>query len=101
MHSYIQSVGADGFDWDDGNTLKCQKHGLSQGDIEAAFGDIVQVAMDVAHSISEQRQLAIGRTPSGRPAFVVFTLRELDGKILIRPLSARYMHDKELKRYDP
>jgi hypothetical protein len=26
-----------GFDWDDGNRDKCQKHGMSIGEIEAVF----------------------------------------------------------------
>jgi len=101
MQSYIQNVGAAGFEWDDGNTLKCQKHGLAQTDIEHVFADIIQVAMDEAHSITEPRQFAIGRTGHGRPAFVVFTLRQVAGTLMIRPLSARYMHTKEFKRYEP
>ena len=28
------TVAADGFDWDDGNRQKCQKHGLSLDEIE-------------------------------------------------------------------
>ena len=32
--------------------------------------------------------------------FVVFTLRERDDLTLIRPISARYMHAREAKRYD-
>jgi hypothetical protein len=101
MQSYIQTVGASGFDWDDGNTLKCQKHGLSQREIEQVFIDVIQVAVDDAHSITEPRQLAVGRTTNGRPAFVIFTLRSLNGQTVIRPLSARYMHAKEFKRYGP
>ncbi|WP_137150362.1 MULTISPECIES: BrnT family toxin [Devosia] len=100
MQSYIQIIDAAGFDWDDGNSLKCQKHGMSQSDIEQVFADIIHVAMDEAHSMTEPRQLAIGRTAAGRPAFVVFTLRVVEGQTMIRPVSARYMHDKELKRYD-
>lgn len=99
MQSYIQKVGAVGFDWDDGNTLKCQRHGLSQADTENVFVDIIQVATDDVHSIKEPRQLAIGRTTSGRAAFVVFTLRLVDDELRVRPLSARYMHAKELKRW--
>lgn len=99
MQSYIQIVDAAGFDWDDGNISKCQKHGMSLSDIEEVFADIIQVAADEAHSITEPRQLAIGRTATGRPAFVVFTLRPIEGRAMIRPLSARYMHAKEVKRY--
>lgn len=104
MRSYIQKyipiLNADGFQWDDGNLAKCQKHGLTKDDVEAVFFDVVEVAPDIAHSQSEARQLAIGRTAEGRPAFVVFTLRVVDEAVLVRPLSARYMHDKEFKRYE-
>jgi uncharacterized DUF497 family protein len=99
MQSYIQKLGAAGFDWDDGNSLKCQKHGLSQADVEHVFVDTVQVATDDMHSILEPRQLAIGRTASGRAAFVVFTLRTVAGELRVRPVSARYMHAKEFKRW--
>ena len=32
--------------------------------------------------------------------FIAFTLRKLDGTTLIRPVSARYMHRKEVARYE-
>ena len=32
--------------------------------------------------------------------FLVFTLRRRGDDILIRPISARYMHDKEVKNYE-
>jgi uncharacterized DUF497 family protein len=35
-----------------------------------------------------------------RAIFVVFTLRRRGDDILIRPISARYMHDKEVKSYE-
>lgn len=101
MQSYIQIVGASGFDWDAGNIVKCQKHGMLQADVEHVFADVIRIAVDEAHSITEPRQLAIGRTQTGRPAFVVFTLRTVNGYTLVRPLSARYMHAKEFKRYGP
>jgi uncharacterized DUF497 family protein len=41
--------------------------------------------------------VAVGRNDRGRPLFVVFTLRTKDGKGLIRPLSARYMHEEEIE----
>ena len=100
IQKYIPILDANGFQWDDGNIAKCQKHGMTQDDVEAVFFDIVEVAPDATHSQTEARQLAIGRTAAGRPAFVVFTLRAIDEAILVRPLSARYMHDKEFKRYE-
>lgn len=85
------------FQWDDGNSAKCQKHGVTLAEIEAMLtGTTRRIAPDVAHSAEEQRFLAVGRTPTGRPIFVVFTLRGA----FIRPLSARYMHAKEAQRYE-
>jgi uncharacterized DUF497 family protein len=48
---------------------------------------------------SESRWKAIGRLPNGRFVFVVFTFREVVGRRIIRPISARYMHRKEVLRY--
>ena len=91
-----------GFDWDDGNREKCQKHGLTLEEIEAFFRqERLYVAPDILHSHQEQRLLAAGRCPlNGRPMFVVFTLRGEDDKRRIRPMSARYMHEKEARKYD-
>ena len=86
----------EGFQWDAGNIAKCQKHGLSLGEIESVFSRRVLIVNDEANSEAEQRFRAIGVTASGRHAFVVFTWR---GK-LVRPLSARHMHRKEIDRYE-
>ena len=93
-------VEIDGFDWDEGNLAKCQKHGLSIEEIEALFRKVIQVAPDRRHSDAEERQLAVGRSTTGRPIFVVFTIRQRDGRTLVRPISARYMHAKEIERYE-
>ena len=55
---------------------------------------------DEAHSRTEQRLRAIGKTAEGRTIFVVFTLRRRGDDIIIRPISARYMHAKEVKSYE-
>lgn len=89
----------DGFEWDDGNLSKCQKHGVSVGEIEALFAGTSGVAPDIDHSATEDRFIAVGRTASGRPLFVAFTFRERNGARLIRPVSARYMHQQEALRY--
>ena len=91
---------ADGFDWDPGNRDKCQKHGVSLAEIEALLLKNPRVAPDLRHSGSEERLLAVGRNSRGRAIFVVFTMRVVDGKHLIRPLSARYMHTKEIEGYE-
>lgn len=86
----------DGFDWDDGNRHKCQKHGVSIGEIERLFESTVLVGPDVAHSSAEQRFRAIGSASTGRRVFLIFTWRMKEGRRLLRPISARYMHRKEV-----
>ena len=49
---------------------------------------------------SERRLRAIGKTAEGRAIFVVFTLRRRGDDIFIRPISARYMHEKEVRNYE-
>ena len=88
-----------GFDWDEGNAEKCQRHGLSRAEVEALFRSAPRLLGDPAHSRSEERLIAMGRSASGRPVFVAFTLRELARQRLVRPISARYMHAKEAARY--
>jgi uncharacterized DUF497 family protein len=94
------SVAADGFDWDADNRDKCQKHGVSIAEIEEFLLEDPRIAPDLGHSGSEQRLVAVGRTRAGRAIFVVFTIRTRDGKSFIRPLSARYMHRKEIEGYE-
>lgn len=68
-----------GFDWDDGNRGKCAKHGVSVAAIESLFLRGLLILPDAAHSRSERRFKAIGRTEQGRAVFVVFTLRRAGG----------------------
>ena len=89
-----------GFDWDAGNRAKCQKHGVSLGEIEHLFDAPVLVIPDPTHSQSESRLRAIGKTPAGRTVFLVFTVRDRGGKRWIRPIAARYMHAKEIAHYE-
>ncbi len=90
-----------GFEWDAGNKNKCQKHGVSQEDIEQLFKqDSVSISRDRHHSQKERRFLAIGYSRTGRSIVVAFTLREKVGDVRIRPISARYMHAKESKKYE-
>ena len=89
-----------GFDWDDGNIAKCQKHGLSVEEIEGLFEGPFDVFPDAAHSISETRLRAIGRLSSGRWVFCAFTIRQFGDLNLVRPISARYMHAREIAYYE-
>ncbi len=91
---------ADGFDWDEGNRAKCRKHGVTIDEIEALFDAVALVAPDPKHSGEETRFIVVGRNEEGRPMFVAFTFRDRDGVRLIRPVSARYMHVKEIASYE-
>ena len=91
---------ANGFDWDKGNRAKCEKHGLPTSVIERLFTRPLAILPDAAHSQRERRFRAIGRTDKGRCVFIVFTLRRKADEVLIRPISARYMHKKEIEAYE-
>lgn len=89
-----------GFDWDVGNSKKCRGHGLTIEEIESIFINEPMVSSNIQHQSNEERYHAIGRTSGGRYAYVVFTFRtSVDGK-LIRLISARFMHQKEIDHYE-
>jgi uncharacterized DUF497 family protein len=89
------------FQWDDGNWPKCGKHGVSQEEIEALFiSDNLAIHPALGGDFKEERFLAIGKGPEGRWLLVAFTLRDGGGGTLIRPISARYMHMKEVEHYE-
>ncbi len=89
-----------GFDWDIGNLAKCRKHGVSVEEIESLFEGSPRVAPDMKHSAREERFIAIGRGSTGRALFVAFTFRTVERALRIRPISARYMHRKEIEAYE-
>jgi uncharacterized DUF497 family protein len=89
-----------GFDWDAGNREKCHKHGVSPREIEELFLGAPRVALSPRSDVQEERFIAIGRSKASRPIFVAFTFRLKHGRRLIRPISARYMHRKEVDAYD-
>jgi uncharacterized DUF497 family protein len=88
-----------GFDWDEGNRAKCQKHGLSIAQVEAFFTYGPRIAPDRKHSADEDRFIAVGRI-ARRPVFVAFTIRVKDKRRFIRPVMARFMHAKEVAAYE-
>ena len=96
----VNELHFDGFDWNAGNVAKCQSHGITSAEVESIFTGAPLIGPDPFDPAVEMRWRAIGRTASGRPAFVAFTVRQIDGKRLIRPISARYMHAKEARKYD-
>ena len=88
-----------GFDWDKGNRGKCQRHGVSLEEIEALFQGELAVYPDPQHSVNEERFLAIGKGLLGRYIFLAFTIRTQGPDRFIRPISARYMHQKEVDHH--
>lgn len=100
IHSVIDLVSIEGFDWDAGNDRKnAQKHPVSQAETEQMFfNDPLLLTVDERHGQTETRFHALGRTDEGCQLHVTFTLR--DRKRLIRVISARDMHRKERFRYE-
>jgi uncharacterized DUF497 family protein len=89
-----------GFDWDDGNREKCKSHGVSLEEVESVFINQPRIFPNIKHNADEERYHAVGRTHDRRYTYVVFTFREsLEGKV-IRPISARFMHKKEIDHYE-
>ena len=87
-----------GFDWDEGNWPKCGKHGVSREEIEQALLGSPAVMPD-PHP-QETRMRAISKTRAGRYVFLVFMLRQVGGQTKLRPISCRYMHQKEIDHYE-
>ncbi len=87
-----------GFDWDDGNWPKCGKHGVSRAEIEEVLLNTPAVMPD-PHP-EEPRMRAIGKAIAGRYVFLVFMVRQFNHKLFLRPISARFMHQKEIDHYE-
>lgn len=87
-----------GFDWDDGNWPKCGKHGVTREEIEEVLRAAPAVMADPF--AEEPRMRAIGKTAAGKYVFLVFMPREIDRQTMLRPISARFMHQKEIDHYE-
>lgn len=88
-----------GFDWDDGNARKNEKHAVSMAESEQIFFNTpLLILADVKHVESETRFHALGRTDGARLLHITFTLRDAGAKI--RVISARDMHRKERNVYE-
>jgi hypothetical protein len=88
-----------GFDWDEGNARKNEKHGVSKAEVEQVFLNApLLLADDLPHSQQEPRFHALGRTDLDRRLHVTFT--ERGNGTLIRPISARDMSRKERAVYE-
>jgi uncharacterized DUF497 family protein len=71
---------------------------VSQEEIEQALlGDPVVLA---GPHPEEPRMRAIGKAAAGRYVFMVIMHRKIDGQTKLRPISARYMHQREIDHYE-
>ncbi len=88
-----------GFNWDDGNSRKNEKHGVSMAESEQVFFNVPLLTLeDSKHSLQEPRFHALGKTDDGRQLHITFTIRHHREKIRI--ISARDMHRKERAVYE-
>jgi uncharacterized DUF497 family protein len=88
-----------GFDWDEGNSRKNERHGVTQAEAEQVFFNVpLLILSDPRHSEVEPRFHALGTTHEGRRLHLTFTLRNEEQ--LIRVISARDMHRKERVIYE-
>ena len=64
------------FEWDQGNSMKNEKHSVSDAEAEQVFfNEPLLVVEDPGHSASEARWHALGRTSEHRLLQVTFTVR--------------------------
>lgn len=86
------------FEWDKWNLRKSYfKHGVTPKETEEVFVDDQSLVLpDIKHSQKEERYIIIGKTLDKRSLFVVFVYRNN----MIRVISARRMHKKEVLRYE-
>jgi len=88
-----------GFDWDDGNARKNEKHEISTAESEQIFFNASLLLLtDARHNPGEPRYHALGKTDEGRLLHIAFSLRQ--GGRRIRVISAREMHRKERVIYE-
>jgi hypothetical protein len=95
----IELAKISGFEWDDGNARKNDKHTVSTAEAEQVFFNAPLLLLaDVKHSSDEARFHALGKSDQGRTLHITFTLRHHGEKI--RVISARDMHRKERTIYE-
>jgi hypothetical protein len=88
-----------GFDWDEGNARKNEKHGVSKAEVEQVFLNApLLLADDLKHSQREPRFHALGKTD--QDCWLQITFTERANGTLIRPISARAMSRKERAVYE-
>jgi len=95
----IDLIRITGFDWEEGNVRKNDKHGVSMAETEQIFfNEPLLLIADTKHSQGEPRFHALGQSDDGRALHITFTLRNTGEKICV--ISARDMHRKERTIYE-
>ena len=95
----VDLIDITGFDWNEGNARKNEKHSVTMAEAEQVFFNAPLLLLeDTGHSELEPRFHALGRTDDARSLHVTFTLRQ--SRTLIRVISARDMHRKEKAIYE-
>lgn len=85
------------FEWDQGNSDKPKKHGLTMEETEEAFLDENKVTFsDWQHSLAEPRVTLLGKTKKGRLLNITYTVRGNK----VRVITARTINRKEVQLYE-
>lgn len=85
------------FEWDESNSQKPKKHGLTLEETEEAFFDDNKIIFaDWEHSKAEQRITLLGKTKKGKLLNITYTIRGSK----IRVITARPINKKEVKLYE-
>ena len=87
-------------DWDDRNLEHVTKHGVARSEIEQAFRNDPLIVPDPYPGSVEARWRAIGKNDDDPHIFVVYTYRLVGNGLRVRPISARYMRNREIESYE-
>jgi uncharacterized DUF497 family protein len=84
------------FDWSNGNEEKImERPGITPALVESAF--VYPHALRVPDPSAVETRWRLLSVVQDRPVFVVFTIRAGS----IRPISARFMNERERRKYGP
>jgi uncharacterized DUF497 family protein len=88
------------FDWDSGNRAHCRRHGVALAEIEVLLRGTPRIAPDLKHAHlggpADCRRPYSAGTPAVRGLYDPGKVRTTDH----RRVSARYMHEKEIRNYE-
>jgi uncharacterized DUF497 family protein len=77
-----------------------EKAGVSVSTVKRAQEDVPNIKASNLAKIERALEDGGVRPREAVPLFVAFTMRERSGQLMIRPVSARYMHAKEIANYE-